>query len=179
MQRLDIPVRAPTGPAWVLMALSFILAGEFVWEARKDTTATFFHIPLADVELYSVAVCFGLASLVGLLWLLSLYLRPGRLLIDPEAGRMVRTRRHYVKEQRIEAPFAEYEARLQFYSERDQARGAFRRVELKAPGLHEVLLLSDVQDGKPLTEALAAVAPQLKSFKVEFKSAPVKPPTAT
>ncbi|MBI5507265.1 MAG: hypothetical protein HY903_00805 [Deltaproteobacteria bacterium] len=169
MSRVSIPVRSPTGPAWVLALMSFIAGGEILYEALKDETATFFHVPFADAELYAAIVLCGVAALVGFAWLISLYVRPGSLVIDQDLGTISRTRPDKWRTRHSEAPLADWHVRLQFFSEEYRARGAFRRVELQGPGLHEVLLLSDVPDGGELTRAFEAVHDRLGTHKVELQ----------
>ena len=172
MQRLDIHVRSPTGTAWILALVPFIFGGELLWEALKPEIATFFRIPFSDLEVYAAAAVCGAVSALGFAWVASLYVSPGRLLIDPDLGVMRRERRLAWRQEVVEAPLKEWQVRIQFYSERYRAEGAYRRLELKGPGLHEVLLLSDVPDGKVLCDSLEAAQGGLGSFEIELKQRP-------
>jgi hypothetical protein len=169
MTRLDIPVRSPTGTAWILAVMPFIFGGELWWEALKTETATFFRIPFSDVELYAVVAVCGALSLVGIVWVVSLYFSPGRLIIDPDLGVLRRERRERWRRRTIEQPLAKWQVQVQFFSEAYRTKGAFRRLELKGPGIHEVLLLADLPDGKTLYLAFEAIRDRLGGFHIEIK----------
>ncbi len=166
-------VRSPTGRAWLGAAVGIILGGEIYWELRKETPANFFHIPFTDGELWvwvTILLALGVASLV---WLLALYLRPGALTLDAEAGLVVRRRRPFVRTEELSAPLAEWRVRLRFFDEEQQRRGVFKRLVLARGDFEEVLLFADLARGEALALALAEHADRFAEWRVELDVAQV------
>jgi hypothetical protein len=179
MAETSFTIRSPTGRAWLAFVVGFVLAGEVVWEARKETTATFFNIPFTDGELWAWAAGFGFVALIGLVWLLSLYLAPGRLVLETGGGNIRRELRPVLRRRVIAAPSREWHARLVFFSAAHRQRGIFKRIELSAPGFVEVLLFTDLRRGEELVRALDTIEGELGTFAVHVEqphAVPDEPP---
>ena len=164
-------IRSPTGRAWLAFVIGFVLAGEVIWEVRKDTPATFFKIPFTDGELWAWVAGFALLAVAGLVWLVSLYFAPGRLVLDGKAGTIRRLLRPAIRKLVIEAPSRDWHARVVFFSAAQRQRGIFKRLELSAPGFVEVLLFTDLARGEELVRALDAAQAELGTFAVQVEQA--------
>jgi hypothetical protein len=145
--------------------VAVIATGEVFYERQKPTLANFFDRPFTDDELVLPIALLGIVAVAALAWLLSLYVRPGSLVIDPDAGRLRRERRPYGRTHAIDAPAGEWRVRLVYFNEEERARGAFKRLELDGPGLREVLLYTDVRDPDAMQRALQAIGPSLAAFE--------------
>jgi hypothetical protein len=173
-------IRSPTGRAWLSFVVGFIVAGEIFWELHKDTPATFFKIPFTDGELWGWVAGFGLVSLAGLAWLLALYLSPGQLVIDEEAGVIRRTLRPFVRLRTVTAPSSVWRVRLVYFAAEQRERGLFKRLELCGPDHVEVLLFTDLRHGEELARALERLGNRLGALTVQVEQQPpAKAPPAS
>jgi len=168
---VDVKVRSPTGRAWLTFVIGFIVAGELLFEVRKDEPAKFFNIPFTDGELIGWMVLLWVVSAVGLVWLLFLYLRPGRLVLDPDAGVIRRLQYRLLRSNEIAAPASEWSIRIGYFSAEHHQRGVFKRLELVGPDFEEVLLFTDFREGEALAKALEAMAEQLGDFRIDVERA--------
>lgn len=169
MERLDAPIRSPTGSAWLTSAVAVILTGESFYEMRKPEAAEILHVPFADSELLGMAIVCGLAAVLALVWLVSLYVSPGHLIIDGVAGKLQRIRRRYVRRLIVDAPLGEWNVRLVFFSDEHRDSGVFKRIELEGPDFSEVLLFADLRHGEQLARALESVSSALGRFDVDVQ----------
>lgn len=173
MSKLDVPVRAPTGTAWIASAVLIIVAGEAVWEMRKETASVIFNVSFTDGQLLAIALVAGIAAVVSLTWLVSLFVAPGRLLVDGEAGLLRREERLHLKRAVAEGPLEQWNAKVLYFSDRQRADGVFKRIELSGPGRDEVLLFGDFRRGEEVARALEAAGERLGALTVEVeKNAP-------
>ena len=155
-------VRPPTGTGWLTAAVACIVTGELLFERHKDANAVLFTIPFADSELLAMAAVSGLVALLAVAWLVWSYLRPGQLVLD--ADTVSRTRRRRLRQHTIAAPMSAWKVRVVYFSPRDQAQGTFKKLELSAPGLHEVLLFGDFDGGEKVAQQMRALAGRLGGY---------------
>ena len=167
---IEVQVRSPTGRAWMMFLIGFIGAGEILFEVRKAKQATFFNMPFTDGELIPWIVLLGLVSAIGLVWLARLYLFPGRLILDSEAGVVRRLQRLMLRTRTIEAPASEWTVRISYFSADHRERGVFKRALLIAPDFSEVLLFSDCQNGEGFAKNAEAMRDQLGELRIDVES---------
>ena len=165
---VDVRIRAPIATAWAVTLGAIVICGELYYELQRSKIATFIGRPFTDNELWPAVICLGVAALVSLAWLLSLYLRPGRLQVDPDADRMVRQVRPYLRTRVIEGTLADWRARVLFFSSVDRDRGAFKRIELSTTDWQEVILFADLARGEELARALLDLDGRLEALEVEI-----------
>jgi hypothetical protein len=168
---VDVKVRSPTGRAWLLFIVGFIVAGELLFEVQKARQATFFNMPFTDAELIPWIVLLGLAAAFGLVWLVRLYVFPGRISFDAENGVIRRRQQLMLKTRLVEAPAAEWTVRISYFSEEHRDRGVFKRAELAGPDFHEVLLFTDCRPAEALARGIESMAEQLAELRVDIESA--------
>ena len=166
---LDLPVRSPTGAAWVSAIIAIVATGEVFYEIHKDAPGSFFGYSFADEALWPFFMLFALAGVVSTAWLVSLYVRPGRLIISD--GVIRRVTRSFFRRKFFEAPLGSWRVRVVYFSEENRARRTFKRVEIEAVGYREVLLFTDFSNSDEILDAFDEVVSELGSFEVEVQSA--------
>ncbi len=167
MSAIDVSVRVPTNWAWGTSFGSVIACGELIHLARLGGAASLFGIELSHGALIAGAVLSGLFAAACLAWLVSLYLRPGRLLVDLEQGIIQRELRPLFARQVVRAPLQDWLIRLVFYSRHTHSLGSFKRLELNGPEQHEeVLVFTDVRRGEELAAALVQLEQTACDFEV-------------
>jgi hypothetical protein len=169
MPNLDVPVRSPTGLAWVVSAVSFIIAGELFYEMRKELPAELFHVEVSDGTLMIGAVLFGTLTAGSIAWLASLYVAPGRIALDMESGSLVREWRRFIWRHRVERPLEAWQVRIAYFTADHRQGGVFKRLELSCERLQEVLLFSDFGRGEEVSKALEAAADRFAAFHAEIE----------
>jgi hypothetical protein len=172
---LVVPIRSPTGRAWISFATSFIVAGELFYDLRKNEAANYFNHQLSDAQLFPIIVLFALIALASLVWLILLYVRPGSLTLDSEEARVSRTRRKMLRRWTVEAPARDWRVRMVFFTDEHRQQGVFKRIELRGPNYEEVLLFGDLKRGEDLARALDALGDQLGELRVDVESSRPRP----
>lgn len=160
---VEVKVRSPTGRAWLMFIVGFIAAGEILFEVRKAKQATFFNMPFTDAELVPWIVLLGVVAAIGLIWLVRLYLFPGRLVFDSEAGVVRRHQQHMLRTRVIEGPASAWTVSISYFDADHRERGVFKRAQLQGPDFHEVLLFTDCKPGEGLARGIDAMGEQLNS----------------
>ncbi|MEZ4271281.1 MAG: hypothetical protein R3C68_07565 [Myxococcota bacterium] len=165
MVLVDVPIRAPTTTPWTIFLVTLVATGEFILEASKPEVARYFGMPFTDGEVLWAAALAGLVAMASLIWLLSLYMRPGHVVIDE--GSDLLTRQESAPRQRCfhSAPLAQWHVQVTYFSNKDAAQGLFKRLTLKGPRPLEVLLFSDVARGETLALALRQVRHRLGTYE--------------
>jgi hypothetical protein len=164
---VEVKVRSPTGRAWLLFLLAFVVAGELLYEFRQPATARMLGVPFTDGELLPWIIGFAFAALAGVAWLLRLYLAPGTLRVDSE--RVERIRPGLWRSRRVAAPTGEWSMHLSYFTAERREHGVFKRLRLEGPGWLEVLLFADCRDGEALARAIESVADDLGELRVEVQ----------
>ena len=170
MENVDVKIRAPTGPAWIACALTFILSGELYSEISKDSVAVIVRWYFTDEELLPYFYGLSACAVISLLYLLSLYIRPGGLFFDMASGSLRRRRYLGLRGRGVAGPFSDWSIRVAYFSQNEKSRGAFKRLEINGPGgFREVLLYTDVRSVDRLLQVLDKVAPQLHDYAVDIE----------
>lgn len=167
---IDVPVRSPTNWAWGTTVGAVIACGELAYLAREEVAVRVAGFELTPGALLAGAVLAGLLALAAGTWLVSLYLRPGRLRIDTDADWVRRELRPLIRRHVRQGPLVDWSIRITFYSQHARARGSFKRLELAGPEDHqEVLFFTDVPRGERLATDLEALAEHGLDVRVEVE----------
>lgn len=153
MDQVEFRVRSPTGLAWIVSAALVIAAGELY----------------DDGVLTPVVIVVAIAAALAMIWLVSLYAAPGRLRIDAVSGTIERVRPSGLRRRAVSAPFAQWHVLLTYYREEDRLAGRFKRLQLRTPGLQEVLLYDDLARGETLAQVLSEHGVRLGRYEVRVE----------
>jgi hypothetical protein len=165
---VEVKVRSPTGRAWLLFLLAFVVAGELFYEVRQPATAHLVGVPFTDGELIPWITGFAVAALAGLAWLLRLHLAPGVLRVSSE--QVERICPGLWRSRRVAAPTGQWSIHLSYFTAERRERGLFKRLRLEGPDWIEVLLFADCRDGEALARAIESVASELGELRVEVEN---------
>lgn len=169
MGRVEHSIRAPTGNAWLLTAISIIVTGEVQYEAQKPQVARFFNQPFTDGELAPIVWLFAAMACAGVGWLLTLYLRPGSLVIDSDDGIVQRIRHRLWQTTQVSGAIGDWRIRITYFSENERRAGRFKRLELKSPQHREVLLFTDLSKAEELCLQLEKMGSQFESCEIQLE----------
>jgi len=165
MEQATFRLRSPTSLAWLASVTLVVATGELYDELGHPGAAELFHQRVGDGVLAPVVGLLAVAALTALAWLVTLYLRPGRLVIDAPAGVIRRTERRRIRRHVRAAPLEAWEVQLHYFSDADRDAGRFKRLELGVGTEREVILFGDLKNGEALAQALTALAPRLRHFE--------------
>ena len=165
MGRVELTIRAPTGGAWVTSITSIICTGELYYETQKNTVIELFNWHFTASQLLPTNIGLGIISLACLLWLLSIYTFPGKIVIDSHARTLERIRFRGVFGNLIEHPLASWQITISYYSVKDQQNYRFKKVFLVHDSHKEVLLFGDLSQSEKLAKLLQDHLESFLSYK--------------
>jgi hypothetical protein len=161
MGAVEYPVREPTGKAWLTLAVGVVTSGELFYERSKDAASTLFNLPFTDGEMLALMTPFVLVAVLAAARLVRLYVSPGFVRLDADAGSLTRVVRSALGSRTTTAPLASWRVTVEFYSALEQERRIWKRLVLTGPLGDEVLLWTDLARGEALLDALRGSRPAL------------------
>ena len=174
MHDVELTVRSPTGAAWLCNAFFMIVTGEIYFEIQNKTVHHLLGHTFSSGEATPLIIGSSLAFVVSLVWLLSLYLRPGKIKINQHRGILSRVRFTPFGTREVTESIERWAVTISFFSQNDLKNQVFKKILLGTSSHQEVILYSDVPHGDQLLMALNGIKSRLKRHQIEIK--PLKAP---
>ncbi len=170
---LHARVRSPTGNAWLASLAAMVAFGEIGYEWYDTGVVNIFHTTLHSSAALTLTLSLALILALMLLWLISLYVRPGHLLIQKDVNNesfFIERRLGGVRQHVLRADASAWQVHALFFDTKDRDRHYIKRLELSCgDSFREVLLFGDFRRPEEAVEALLSLAEKLGKLSIEVE----------